>query len=221
MFDFKLPRRIPLSILFHLAVVFFCIGYAEYYIRTNTPTAITITTPAPTSELKLEDLLLADLAHKPPYAAPRAIHTEDNKIAALLKKTYKHLTWKDAKEISSSVRTYSSNVISASLLLGLIAKESSFNKNAISTHGAVGLTQVMPRYHQDKIKGRSLNNIKTSIEVGSRVLRDCLTRSKGNTRLALGCYNGATSSEGIDRYYFAVRRHQNVFASALSQNKHF
>lgn len=80
--------------------------------------------------------------------------------------------------------------INPKLLLGIISVESRFNPRAHSKHGAKGLMQVMHRIHKDKIRGRDPYRADVSVEVGSRIFKDCMTANRGNVRRALTCYNG-------------------------------
>ena len=75
------------------------------------------------------------------------------------------------------------------LIISLINTESKFSPLAKSSEGARGLMQVIPRWHQDKIRGRNINHIETNIEVGTQVLADCLDRQKGHIKKALRCYS--------------------------------
>ena len=76
------------------------------------------------------------------------------------------------------------------LIVSLINTESKFIPWAKSTEGARGLTQVIPKWHRDKIKGRNIEHIETNIEVGIQVLADCLDKHRGRLRRALNCYSG-------------------------------
>lgn len=76
------------------------------------------------------------------------------------------------------------------LMLSLINTESKFRSWAKNNSGARGLTQVIPRWHRDKIKGRNIMHIETNIEVGAQVLADCLDRNNGYIKKALRCYSG-------------------------------
>lgn len=93
------------------------------------------------------------------------------------------------------------------LLIALMKHESGFNPNAVSAHGAKGLTQVMPKYHRDKLAGRSPLNIQTSVEVGAAVYREYLDQANGNTWRALQTYNGG--------YY----NRRNEYPKAVLANK--
>ena len=78
------------------------------------------------------------------------------------------------------------------LVLAVIAKESSFNRFAVSHVGAQGLMQVMP-FWKNEI-GRSddnLTNISTNIRYGCTILRYYWTKANGNIDEALARYNGS------------------------------
>lgn len=75
------------------------------------------------------------------------------------------------------------------LILSVMHRESRFNPNARSKAGAHGLMQVMTKVHKDKLKGRSPFNIEVNIEVGSKILADCV-RSRSTRAGALQCYSG-------------------------------
>lgn len=115
--------------------------------------------------------------------------------------------------IGSAIYKQAKNLnISRSLLTAVISKESSFKTKVVSPNKAVGLTQVVPRWHQDKIKGRNLFDINTNVEVGATILRDCLDKAKGNEVNALRCYSGYPGKSGY-RYARIVLSEKNKFES--------
>lgn len=82
------------------------------------------------------------------------------------------------------------------LILAVMAVESSFNPIAESVMGAKGLMQVIPQFHQDKLRtvhGAELNVLdpETNILVGAKVLREYASKTGGNYAAALGMYVGA------------------------------
>lgn len=83
------------------------------------------------------------------------------------------------------------------LLVGIITVESRFNPRAVSSHGAKGITQVMPQYHKSKIKGRDIFDPRVGIEVGSLIFRDCLNKYHQNYNRALSCYSGSSGQQAI------------------------
>ena len=81
------------------------------------------------------------------------------------------------------------------LIIAVIAVESRFNPVAQSDGGAMGLMQVIPRYHPDKFnaaRGKSVLDPRTNIQLGTRVLKEYIRR--GGTDVAgLQLYNGASA----------------------------
>jgi len=79
------------------------------------------------------------------------------------------------------------------LIIAVMAVESRFNPIAQSDGGAIGLMQVIPRYHADKLDaapGLSIFDPVTNIRLGARVLKEYIRR--GGTDVAgLQLYNGA------------------------------
>ncbi len=84
------------------------------------------------------------------------------------------------------------------LIIAVMAVESRFNPIAQSDGGAIGLMQVIPRFHADKFDvahGKSMLDPRTNIELGARVLKDYIRR--GGTDVAgLQLYNGASADAG-------------------------
>lgn len=81
------------------------------------------------------------------------------------------------------------------LIIAVMAVESRFNPIAQSDGGAIGLMQVIPRYHADKFnaaRGESVLDPRTNIQLGTRVLKEYIRR--GGTDVAgLQLYNGASA----------------------------
>lgn len=87
------------------------------------------------------------------------------------------------------------------LILAVMAVESSFNPIAESGMGAKGLMQVIPEFHQDKLKtpqGAALNVLdpETNIMVGAKVLREYAAKTGGDYVAALGLYGGTGAVQG-------------------------
>jgi soluble lytic murein transglycosylase-like protein len=74
----------------------------------------------------------------------------------------------------------------------LVRVESEFNPHAISSVGAVGLTQLMPataRYFDKNATREKLFEPRTNLRIGFRYLRSLITEYHGDVRLALLVYN--------------------------------
>ena len=85
-----------------------------------------------------------------------------------------------------------------SLLRAVIQAESDFNPNAVSSAGAVGLMQLMPRTAL-QYGVRNLTDPEANIHAGAQHLRGLLTRFNNNLTLSLAAYNageGAVANYG-------------------------
>ncbi|MDX5363671.1 MAG: transglycosylase SLT domain-containing protein [Pseudazoarcus pumilus] len=80
------------------------------------------------------------------------------------------------------------------LIVAMMAVESSFNPEAKSHAGALGLMQVIPRWHMDKIGAENDHTVlfdpRFNVQVGTLVLVEGLQRY-GTLEAALQYYNGA------------------------------
>ncbi|OGH60612.1 MAG: hypothetical protein A3G34_10800 [Candidatus Lindowbacteria bacterium RIFCSPLOWO2_12_FULL_62_27] len=75
------------------------------------------------------------------------------------------------------------------LIKAVIQAESSFNPEAVSHKGAVGLMQVMPATAKDIGILGDLKDPRVNIDAGCRYLSMMLSRFKGQVPLALAAYN--------------------------------
>lgn len=112
-------------------------------------------------------------------------------VKMISKETNNKVQTKDIIRIVNAVFTETKkHNIDPLFMLSLIRNESRYNPRARNRSGARGLTQVIPRWHRDKIRGRNIMNIETNVEVGTQVLADCLESNQGYIRKALKCYSG-------------------------------
>lgn len=151
-----------------------------------------------------------------------AVNTEDKPnepdnleivISKILKK-YAHVSLAEATLVVNYVYYYAEKYsIRPALLLGIISAESSFKRKAVSSHGAMGYYQVMPRYHRNKIQGRNVFDTAVNIQVGAMILNDCFKLAGSETR-ALACYNGARTAKDIASYNRHISKHVHFFREA-------
>lgn len=92
------------------------------------------------------------------------------------------------------------------LIIALIEVESNFTPTAISSKGAIGLTQVMPGVWEKELisKGiikerRDLFNVVPSVSAGDMILSFFLKQSKGDVTKALESYLGGQDVSYVKR----------------------
>ncbi len=80
------------------------------------------------------------------------------------------------------------------IIFKIIQIESTYNPKARGGP-SVGLMQIIPYWHQDKIQGRDLSSIDTNVEVGIRIFKEYLEKSNGSVRRALWRYNASAKKK--------------------------
>lgn len=99
--------------------------------------------------------------------------------------------------VSAAFKNAREKNIHPELILAVIAVESSFKEKA-KNGGAMGLMQIIPRWHKQKIEKiggtRQLFDPAKNIRVGTSIFKDYLESSSGNIRNALIRYNGSLSA---------------------------
>jgi soluble lytic murein transglycosylase-like protein len=102
------------------------------------------------------------------------------------------------------------------LILAIVAVESSFNPFAQSTMGAQGLMQVMTRVHDDKYEvfggTHAAFDPISNLRVGVQVLKECIARA-GSLQEGLRYYVGAALMEGDGGYAGRVLVEQTYMRS--------
>ena len=105
------------------------------------------------------------------------------------------------------------------LILAIMAIESSFNPFAQSSVGAQGLMQVMTKVHNDKYEAfggnRAAFDPVTNLRVGVQVLKECITRA-GGLEAGLRYYVGAANLGEDGGYAVKVLSEQNSLRQVAS-----
>lgn len=118
-----------------------------------------------------QEAIAGHLADK--YAQPKAL------VSRIVKTAYA-----EGKRIGLSPLT----------LLAIIEKESGFRPDVVNYYGAVGLMQVVPRFHKDKVSSRDavaqLQQPELNIHVGATIISEYLVAKDGNISEALAKYSG-------------------------------
>ena len=122
------------------------------------------------------------------------------RLALYIKDTYRvPLNSSEQIVLSAFVEAKKKN-LDPTLVLSIIGVESTFKQHARSGAGAIGLTQFIPKYHQEKIarlKNQDVWSIHGNIKVGTDVLREYMDLSGGNIRSALQRYNGSLGDTSL------------------------
>ncbi|HEX8013253.1 MAG TPA: transglycosylase SLT domain-containing protein [Casimicrobiaceae bacterium] len=132
----------------------------------------------------------------PARASPARPRNVEALVAALARK-YRVSQAATRELVAAAYREAGRNGLDPLLIIAVIGIESRFNPIAQSEGGALGLMQVIPRYHKDKLdaaSGESILDPRTNIYIGARVLKEYIRR--GGTEIAgLQLYNGAVDDE--------------------------
>lgn len=113
---------------------------------------------------------------------------------------YKNISNTDARNIVKTSYQYAQKRnLEHTLVLAIIEGESNFNKSIKSSANAVGLMQVIPKYHQETIKkavnentttkSNSIYDIENNIASGTNIIRQYINKYKNIPR-ALQAYRG-------------------------------
>jgi len=127
--------------------------------------------------------------------------TKGNKnIVPIIKRLRPQLDDKIIEEISQAIVKYSREYrFPPEFITHLINRESGFDVLAVSNKGASGLMQVLPKYHEDKMKKMGITNgqlfhIDNNIKLGCWILReyynDTGSIEKALTKYVGGNHNG-------------------------------
>lgn len=121
---------------------------------------------------------------------------------------HKNSEVQDSKKLKHSTKTYPykeqvvkaarSHNLDQALLRAIITVESNNNPKAVSSDGAIGLMQLMPKT-AERYGASNLYNPAENIQAGAKYLHHLMQRFDGNLSLALAAYNageGAVISHG-------------------------
>jgi len=129
-------------------------------------------------------------------ANPSDLPREQANVALWIARKYRVAPEPVAALVAEAYETGKANGVDPTLVLAVIAVESSFNPFAQSSVGAQGLMQVMTSVHSDKYEyfgGQyAAFDPKTNLRVGVQVLREYISRT-GSVEAGLRWYVGAAN----------------------------
>ncbi|MBI4755747.1 MAG: lytic transglycosylase domain-containing protein [Betaproteobacteria bacterium] len=143
-------------------------------------------------------------------APPRLSPVEQERaLATEISRTWFVGNQRAARIVRAASQASRHTTLPRTLILAIIAVESSFNTLAVSPVGARGLMQVLPEAHPEKVERiggeHMLHDVDTGIHVGARILHE-YRRVTGNLRAALRRYSGAARN-----YADKVLKHKEHF----------
>ena len=125
----------------------------------------------------------------------------------------------EAKEFANwIVHSADKHGVDQVLLTSIVATESSFRKDAVSSKGAIGPAQIMPRYWEDFCAPLDLSVPRDNIECGARILSHLLEQCWDES-CAIRSYNmgfprvkAGKIFPSVERYKRTVEQFKEVFA---------
>lgn len=216
----KLQRRRK-NLLVLLAIV---LSAASLHHRQNIINAF----PQPQPALTDDQALSSSLAPSDPVGEVIVItgpdlNEQERILAREIAKTYR-IPQSDAawlvNEVHQQAKLHNLDPI---LMLSIIATESSFNPEAKSHAGALGLMQVVPKWHSDQLARLNLSephqdllNPSDNIAVGALVLKKYLRMQNGDVVRALQKYNGSLNDPSLTYSNKVLRHYDWLFRKVQS-----
>lgn len=156
-----------------------------------------------------------------PAAAPVVLDREQKAVASWISRRYRVAPEPIGTLVQEAWNLGRQAKLEPTLILAIMAVESSFNPFAQSSVGAQGLMQVMTAVHDDKYeafggKDAAFDPV-TNLKVGVTVLQECVMRAGGSLEGGLRLYVGATSQE--DGGYAAKVMAEQSFLRQVAQGR--
>ena len=151
-------------------------------------------------------------------ANPKSLSREQAAVAHWLSKKYRVAPEPIAALVTEAYAQGKANKLDPTLILAIMAIESSFNPFAQSSVGAQGLMQVMTSVHTEKYESLGGSHAAfdplSNLRVGVRVLKECIARA-GSIEGGLRYYVGAANLESDGGYAAKVlAEHQRLRSAA-------
>ena len=121
-----------------------------------------------------------------------------HELAQLVARRYRVADAAAGQVVGAVLRETRAHGLDPLLVLAVIAVESRFNPVAASEQGALGLMQVVPRFHMDKLATLGVTALlrpEANIAVGVRILKDAMRRGGTDVAAGLQLYNGAVDDD--------------------------
>ena len=146
------------------------------------------------AETLAADLSEPDAVARATASDPKALSRQQAAVAQWLSRRYRVAPEPVSRLVQEAWRVGEKAGLDPTLILAIMAIESSFNPFAQSAVGAQGLMQVMTKVHNDKYEAFGGNHAAfdpvTNLRVGVQVLKECIARA-GSLEAGLRYYVGA------------------------------
>jgi hypothetical protein len=144
---------------------------------------------------------------------PKDLSRDQAAVAIWLARRYHVAPEPVSRLVQEAWRVGEMTRLDPTLILAVMAVESSFNPFAQSPVGAQGLMQVMTKVHDDKYEAFGGSHAAfdpvTNLRVGVQVLKECIARA-GSLEAGLRFYVGAANSDDDGGYASKVLVEQNM-----------
>lgn len=152
-------------------------------------------------------------------ADPKALSRQQAAVASWLSRRYKVAPEPVSRLVQEAWTVGQKAGLDPTLILAIMAVESSFNPFAQSPVGAQGLMQVMTKIHNDKYEAFGGNHAAfdpvTNLRVGVQVLKECIARA-GSLEAGLRFYVGAANLADDGGYAGKVLGEQSMLRLVAS-----
>lgn len=205
------------------AAAILAFGLAMLLASSATPRSEPTLVVAPVQPAERPEPVASNLASTTQAASDTAARREReiDAVSAAVSKRYRVAREATRGLVALAYRAGARSGVDPLLIIAVIAVESRFNPIAQSDGGAMGLMQVIPHYHADKLDeaGASVLDPETNIQLGARVLKEYLRR--GGTEIAgLQLYNGSLGDPDNGYAQRVLAEKQRLQAALRQEREH-
>jgi hypothetical protein len=169
--------------------------------------------PTQPAELLAAELSEPDAIARATASDPKELSRQQAAVAQWLARRYRVAPEPVSRLVQEAWSVGQKANLDPTLILAIMAIESSFNPFAQSAVGAQGLMQVMTKVHNDKYEAFGGNHAAfdpvTNLRVGVQVLKECIARA-GSLEAGLRFYVGAANLPEDGGYAGKVLSEQNA-----------
>ena len=166
-----------------------------------------------------EELSEPDAIARATASDPRGLTRQQALVALWLARRYRVAPEPVSRLVQEAWEVGAKSGLDPTLILAVMAVESSFNPFAQSAVGAQGLMQVMTKVHNDKYEAFGGNHAAfdpvTNLRVGVQVLKECIARA-GSLEAGLRYYVGAANLNEDGGYASKVLSEQQALRLVAS-----